>query len=418
MEDNSYLKDTPQFISPRALGRIEVLKDPNRSGIDELIQKEFTPYTQSAIQTINKIHSFQYMPYECLEKLTEYPNLMCYNGPSESILKKIFVAANTNITNPQIINVNPEKLLHLSKIVDISYQWLVNIFNVNKINTIHLYLLSPDIKKVFPSDKNTVIGANEVNSGENSPSYSDDKIKGIKIFRQEELIKVLIHETIHCGGFEKEFKGSHDKKYKVVGALKINETITETLAEFINCVLYAEKNDKQFDKVIRDEIDHGFMQTAKILNHFGFTSVEDFLSDKKDDKMINQTTAAFEYHVLKSVLLYKYVDFFELIPDPLTRTLENLMNLIDSTMRTDKMYINAINAKIQNIESLQPDEKASFRMSITNIDDDESIPVITLKRKIDDVSMTGGLNHRNYQKHTYISHKNKYKQLILNYKRY
>lgn len=144
-----------------------------------------------------------------------------------------------------------------------------------------------------------------------------------------------------------------------------NETITETLAEFINCILFSLINNTDFKETLNTEINFGFLQTAKILDHFGFISVNDFMKPNNNKKIVEET-GAFEYHVLKSVLLYKFDDFIGILLRK--GNTNDLMKLIVKIMNDDNYYKNKVNDDIKLLYDLPWDKKKTLRMSIIDID--------------------------------------------------
>jgi len=351
-------------------------------------------------------NSCTFMPFDVFSKINDnYTNLKVYQTTNDNNnLNNVYLLSD-NKTG--ITNVNPNKLPFLSKIVSISIYSLAELFNQKNNVKLDLVLYAANAKKQFPKNKNDIIDETNVNSGDTIPEDMSLYRPMIRMYRAEEMIKVLIHETVHGTHFETNFGESPKHKFKVLNVksnsstLLFNETITETFAEFINCVLYSLIHNKDTSDILKKEIDFGFLQTAKILDHFEFKSIEDF-TESNDDRQIKQKTATFEYHILKSVLLYKFNDFLEILLGKSNNKTKDLMKLISETMTNDTNYKNKVNEHIKNLSKLEPEIKKTFRMSTTEIYNLDSIPIESKQ------IMTGG--NVSY-KHKYYKYKQKYIEL-------
>jgi len=256
----------------------------------------------------------------------------------------------------------------------------------------NLMLFLSNKKKQFPIKNNECMTELHVNSA----STHLLQIPLVKIFRSEEMIKILIHEIIHASGFDKIFGDIDHTKYsfKVNQTILFQEIIAETLAEYLNCLFYSKIHRQDFNKVLDKEIKFGLLQTAKILNHFNFKSMADFMNNKKDNDQICQTTAVFEYHILKTALLFNFKEFYNIIKNH--GTADEILTLIIQTMQSES-YQNQVDEIIKNLSSYTEKLLSTFRMSIIDIQN---------KNKID---QSGG----NYYQKKYYKYKHKY----LNYKK-
>lgn len=210
------------------------------------------------------------------------------------------------------------------------------------------------------------------------------------------MIKVLIHEIIHAAGFDKIFGNIDQTKYhfKVNTPLLFQEIIAETLAEYINCVFYSKIYNQDFKQILNKELDFGFLETAKILNHFKFTNMDDFIKNDNDTREICQKTAVLEYHILKTALLYNFDKFMTIIKKH--GNASDIFDLIIQTLQSP-LYQNRINLIIKNLASYDRELLGTFKMSIINIERNHS------------VTQSGGAFYKN----KYYKYKHKY----LNYKK-
>lgn len=237
-----------------------------------------------------------------------------------------------------------------SKIINNIHNAII-FFNLvtNKKKFIHLTIYLTPFKKELKEKLNS----NSVNTG--STNYSK-----IIIWREEELIKVLIHELIHYNNIDMNDDTYISNKIKKIvnvdenSSIKINEAYTELLAIFLHSVFLTLKIKKKFDfdtlkKILLIETCWSIYQTAKILNHFKcFNSFNDILNKNINCKII-QSTSVFSYFIVKTTLLYNINNFFSLLMDMNQQTFE----FIDSIENYNKFYNFIIkcfkNNKLNNI---------------------------------------------------------------------
>jgi len=290
---------------------------------------------------------------------------------------------NTNINNIYLLandtetNYDVNQLDFMCQIGDTVINTMNQLFNktINILNIDLILFLSKALKK-FPEHQHPLT-ENEVNSAD---TYTFQHPL-IRLYRQEEMFKVFIHELIHATQCDKLVDSNIQYIFNVNSSLRTIETITETFAEFINCVIYSHIHKMDLDKVLEQEINFGFKQTARILNHFNFTSVNDFLN--RTNNQIIQTTSAFEYHILKTVLLFKFDEYLKKVIEH-----GNLTDLIITTMKS-KEYQYSVNTNIKQ------NHNDTFRMTIVELK--------TIKQN-------GGSNRAMYE-----YYKNKYLILKKNY---
>ncbi|MCJ7636387.1 MAG: hypothetical protein MUO21_02750 [Nitrososphaeraceae archaeon] len=285
-----------------------------------------------------------------------YNDMIVYTiGNNGNNVNKIYM-----ISNGEEGFLNDEKIGFLVGIIDRTIQYIDTMFKVKNNNNFNLILLGSSSKKYFP-EKGQELTEDNVNSAD-STFYGTGDIT-LRIQRKEELIKVLIHEVIHYTGIENGIIGiGLDNIFNVDSPnnkILLNEAVVETLATYINCMIYSEIYKKDLGGLINMEINFGMLQTAKILDHFGFVSVHDFLNNK--NKKIKQKTSAFEYHILKTILLMNYEEFVEFVKNS-TLLEDMIMNEFKN-----KKYQEKINKYIGEIELLPENIKKTFRMTMIEI---------------------------------------------------
>lgn len=245
-------------------------------------------------------------------------------------IKYKYICSN-NIYNIKIFTKNKIN----SKIINNIHNVII-FFNLvtNKKKFIHLTIYLTPFKKELKEKLNS----NAVNTG--STNYSK-----ITIWREEELIKVLIHELIHYNNIDmNDDKYISNKIKKIVNvdinsSIKINEAYTELFAIFLHSVFFTLKIKKKFDlitlkKILLIETCWSIYQTAKILNHFKcFAKFNDILDKNINCKLI-QTTSVFSYFIVKTTLLFDINNFFSLLMDMKQQSFE----FIDSIENYNKFY--------------------------------------------------------------------------------
>jgi hypothetical protein len=231
-----------------------------------------------------------------------------------------------------------QKSKHLSDMIHCIYAWFVFLDsrvtkpNCSKKLTIYLYMTQLTKKLPNNTPKQELSEIN-VNSGF---TFSCKEQNVIYVFRQEEWLKVLIHESIHALGIDfswyvpghatstahiqKIFTNVHSSQ------LSIFEAFTETWAELCVILLqvciisqnevYDNDADKQRDleliiqNCLHYEQGWARIQCVKVLRYYGLTYQELFVQEEGKEKGYHETkTAVFSYYVLKCVLMH-HLDAF------------------------------------------------------------------------------------------------------------
>jgi hypothetical protein len=162
---------------------------------------------------------------------------------------------------------------------------------------INIYLIDKK-KKNTPGMKK--LSCNEINSG----MCQRGKVTTITIYREEELMKVLIHELIH--GFQYDNYEDTDKiikhyqkKYHMSSTkINTNEAYTEIWANLINCYLISQKpgrnNYNLFLILIALENEFAKFQAEKVMYLTGL--------DGKESVDINKDTNVLSYFIIRNEL--------------------------------------------------------------------------------------------------------------------
>lgn len=180
-----------------------------------------------------------------------------------------------------------------------------------------IYLLV-DLPKVYGTG---IIGQRKyINSG-----YTDTDLNQIVIFRQQEVLKVSIHELVHLFHQDDEALNFVPLNRFVAGASMYSprEGYTEFMARTIYTLYTGGDLQRQFHYTLK--------QCAKIL-HF------DHWTAWNHDVKIQQETYAFEYYVISAALMWSAAQ----APfDPTKTSILEIESRINATFR-DKHFINTI----------------------------------------------------------------------------
>ena len=174
-------------------------------------------------------------------------------------------------------------------------------------------LCSPLKKRIYPNNGPKLTALN-INSG-SSVRYLE-----IKIWRYEELEKVLIHELIHFLGIDKvndnelvQLNRYYDKTFSYIGSDYHIESYTESLAIIIYSVYNAFKmTDINLVKnFLEIEINWSLFQIAKILNFFKMQNFNNIFRNSNNNR-IKQTTSVLSYFFVKTGNIFNIIGLLDL----------------------------------------------------------------------------------------------------------
>ena len=226
--------------------------------------------------------------------------------------------------NPKYLFQKNDKLAKIITRICFIYEFLYKYKN-KKINFKINLILCPEsndkcLKKFNKNidNKKNFIGECEVNSGSSTIFYDNLQIGEVTIWREEELLKVILHECIHAFGIDRKlvFENQNipiDKKFNVTGYISINECFTEFTANVLNVLISNFENTNQnlnlykIHKSLEKEKQHSQIQCKKIMNKFGFKNTNELFRRNRNTKnknpILNQNSDIFSYYFLKSGML-------------------------------------------------------------------------------------------------------------------
>jgi hypothetical protein len=181
-------------------------------------------------------------------------------------------------------------------------------------------------KKELPSNNISILNQSNVNT---AFTYTCPAVSEIVVFRKEEWLKVLMHETFH--NFALDFSdmniGRFNERmlsiFKVESEVNLFEAYTEFWAEIMNavfCSFYLLQDKEQEEEFLSNceffinfERTYGFFQMVKTLNFMGLT-YKDLYSKSEESKILRETmykekSNVLAYYVITLVLMNNYQGF-------------------------------------------------------------------------------------------------------------
>jgi hypothetical protein len=233
--------------------------------------------------------------------------------------------------------------------------------------TVYIYLTS--LKKKLPESNIHILKENHVNT---AFTYTCQINSEIVVFRKEEWLKVLMHETMHNLALDFSDMNYKEVDSKIVELFPVTtrgnsfEAYTEFWAEILNasfCSYYMipsmKKNAenefiKNFEFFLQFEKVFGIFQMVKTLNFMGL-KYEDLYSKNVKSKIMRRTlykekSNILSYYVIRVILLNNWQDFLKWC-----NTHNKLNSLIQFKKSSENMqaYFDFIKDNYNNIELLE-----------------------------------------------------------------
>ena len=202
--------------------------------------------------------------------------------------------------------------------------------------------------KKLPNKNKDTIGPNNCNSGYCNVIKDTIKNGSIVLYRNEELIKVLIHESIHANFLDYEiisnqYKSNMDDKICTKYNILLNEAFTETLACLLNIIVVHYYTKIDIDTLFKNEVYYMVYIFNNLMNYYDINKINDILINNGCKKYFKQSTNVFSYYVLKT-LNYLYIyDFLKIMEKHSTYYSINNFNY-------NKIYIDFVFKHIYNLD--------------------------------------------------------------------
>jgi len=218
--------------------------------------------------------------------------------------------------------------------------------NISCKDSPNVYIWLLPLKKTLPSaSEEKSLNPININSG-----MSDGR--NIYIWRIEECCKVLVHELIHH--YELDFGQIFDDNLNNISKMvcksinlknkniNLNEAYTEALATIVMCIIESNSIISMKDLLLKN-LQLAMTNAAKILNYFGYKSAQELFV--KNNILFRETTNAFSYYIIKSLLLYKIHIVIYLCDQE--KNYENYL-LYAKLIKFDNVWMNEINKYFNN----------------------------------------------------------------------
>jgi hypothetical protein len=235
--------------------------------------------------------------------------------------------------NVNVIICNAIEYVNVEKIFFTIFLWLYVISVITTDNsstcsrTLDITLFLVDVPKELPIMGSETIGPEHVNSGY---TYTCKENNEIVIYREEEWLKVLIHESFHAYGLDfsafnmDQYQERIRKLFNINVELLIYESYCETWARLLNVMInhFIEQPSIKFTtfkkKCITDfqkETVHSIVQACKILKFMGLSYTIITTSDKKlkacSLTLYKENTNVFCYYIITALLMFYADDLFK-----------------------------------------------------------------------------------------------------------
>ena len=227
----------------------------------------------------------------------------------------------------------------------------------NKYINININIYSTPFKKEFNCNSSHKCGNLKhinVNSGLN---YGETII----IFRDEEYLKLLLHELIHALDVDQKYENLNDNKdiFEIFNIntknLLINESYVETWAIILNvyCTLKEEDNIslETFKLNLNKELVHSLHQCSKLCIYYDINNFDKIYKTNPDTIYYKDNVNTFSYHIIKTINLYNIRKFLKNFCDKnyILKPKYNYRTYIKFIVKYNKTIANKINLIIKKI---------------------------------------------------------------------
>ncbi len=295
-------------------------------------------------------------------QLKEKINKIDYLGFKKT-LYILGVSVFVEIYKPLNYDVNNERIKKIFEVIGFIV-YLCKTINTKFKGDVNIKLVLSPFKKVISNNKDHLTAYN-VNSGFTIRYVGKSDIV---IFREEEIIKVLIHELLHSFDidsktindvYDLEFMRIFNKETKI----NLNESFTESFACLINVCLASIYYSKRHKKTLIDNFLRLIENERKYI-----LSVGEKVGKYNKSNRIEQTNIT-SYYVLKAVnwiniedfakymvrnryMIGKYRDYVQYLGNKLNKNKENIINFNFDKNTVNIKSINDMSIRMSSIDIL------------------------------------------------------------------
>ena len=318
----------------------------------------------------------------CHTLIYDYINKKCTFKSTHHLMNdamNIYVTINSpellkeNVLNDilnEIINIHEYLIIcysvqkHIPFILDLyltPFKKTLNYFNVNKkLDTNIKSTINDQIKKgtlIYNIQNfNNPLDYLHINSGSTTKNELPYMIPIIKIWREEEWKKILIHELIHLYDLE---KGEYFAiKFPIVSN-NFNAVEKELYTELQTWFLYI----IYYNCDLNSEIEHSIDNVCKILKKYDINDINIFTNNdlhiNNSSHIINISSSVLYYYIIKGILLYRVDLILDLLDPTIKKSYEigEIENIYNNIVN-DKKFIEYMNDKLKVTKV--PEYKCNF----------------------------------------------------------
>ena len=282
----------------------------NKFGNEFVFEREDPTYFDESIQT------------DIIENYSDGLKIEFSNDKFNVVLN-FYKMRNNKISDSKILNYAQQMLVWLLVVKqyetdDCVKNLLIDVFLTNK-------------KKVLPNLKNEIIGPVNVNT-----AYTYRCMRGstsIKLFREEDLMKVFFHETFNT--FNMDFLNSVKKQvqniFNIDSSISIFESYCETWARIFHSLFLSiiqnnmENNNKilkYFKVLMCIESLHSLLQSSKVFSHMNLTIEDAINNTEKLHDNFKEKSHVFSYYFVTAILMLNIDSFINFCTNNNVNTLK------------------------------------------------------------------------------------------------
>ena len=163
----------------------------------------------------------------------------------------------------------------------------------NTLSSVEIVFAFTSVRKQLPT--HGLIGPSTLNTGYTIGNQ-------IVVYREEEWLKVFIHECMHLFDYDAELRDKSELLYPlfpISRKIQLNESYCEIWARVLNCCVISVLNNVHLDHLLEKERQHSLQQMVNVLHYMGIKYPQ--LMDK--NTVYKEKTNAFAYLVIPAILI-------------------------------------------------------------------------------------------------------------------
>jgi hypothetical protein len=179
---------------------------------------------------------------------------------------------------------------------------MLRLMMTHQFKNIQLDFIFTDVKKTLPTSG--LIGPSTLNTGYTIGNQ-------VVVYREEEWLKVCIHECIHLFLYDEALRDNTMLVYSmfpISKSINLNESYCELWARILNCCIISVVNNIPIKTLLIHEQQFSIEQMCKVLQYMNLNYEDLWNSNTKYE----ENTNAFAYLVIPAILIqdaYEFVDW-------------------------------------------------------------------------------------------------------------